>query len=392
MQPSILRHVLFAYLGFGAAIAAVFPVYANFFVEWKPGMLTWFVIGCFIAGLVIGLANYWVMNLILVSKLKRISQVAGAIADKDLTFSCRIRSDDTIGEIIASFNNMAATLRELIARTSDLSSRVRGGSDVLRGQADEMHDRVDRLAERTRDISASIRQLESAIVDISSRSEQATQRTAEAGGTARQGVGMARMSIQGMENIHARISSATERVEKLEQSSQEVGSIVAVIKEIADQTNLLALNAAIEAARAGEQGRGFAVVADEVRKLAEKTSDATNQIGLTIASIQQETRQALDAIGESMNEAREGVGHARQAGESLERIIEAVEQVDTMVKEIAGATALQKSVAQSVYGNLQAIEELNSQTLHDSEEGIKQTASLAGDANRLDDSVKAFRL
>ncbi|MFA5082802.1 MAG: HAMP domain-containing methyl-accepting chemotaxis protein [Hydrogenophilaceae bacterium] len=355
-------------------------------------MLTWFVIGCFIAGLVIGLVNYWVMNLILVSKLKRISQVAGAIADKDLTFTCGIKSDDTIGEIITSFNNMAATLRDLIARTSGLSSQVRNGSDLLRGQAGEIHDRVDRMAERTHDILASIQQLEAAIADISSRSELASQRTAEAGGTARQGVGMAKISIQGMENIHARISSATDRVEKLAQSSQEVGSIVAVIKEIADQTNLLALNAAIEAARAGEQGRGFAVVADEVRKLAEKTSDATNQIGLTIDAIQQETRHALDAIGESMREAQQGVGHARQAGESLERIIDAVAQVDTMVNEIAHATSLQKSVAQSVYGNVQAIDELNSQTLRDSEQGIQQAASLVNNANRLDDSVKTFRL
>ena len=392
MQPSILRNVLIAYLGFGAVVAGIFPVYASFFVDWKPGMLTWFVIGCFIAGLAIGFSNYWMMNLILVSKLKRISQVAGAIANKDLTFTCAMRSADTIGEIITSFNNMAATLRDLIAKTSSLSSEVRGGSDILRSQAGQIHDRVDRQVERTRDISASIQQLESAIADICSRGEHASQRTAEADSTARQGVNMAKTSIQGMENIHARISSATERVEKLEQSSQEVGSIVAVIKEIADQTNLLALNAAIEAARAGEQGRGFAVVADEVRKLAEKTSDATNQIGITIDAIQQETRQALDAIAESMNEARLGVGHARQAGESLERIIAAVEQVDTLVKEIAHATSLQRAAAQSVSSNVQAIEEMNLQTLRDSEQGIDQSAHLVADANRLDDSVKAFRL
>ncbi|NTV94627.1 MAG: methyl-accepting chemotaxis protein [Thiobacillus sp.] len=392
MQSSILRRVLFAYLGFGAVVAGVFPVYANFFVDWKPGMLAWFVFGCFIAGLAIGFANYWMMNVILVSKLRRISQVASAIASKDLTHTCGIRSADTIGEIIASFNDMAATLRDLIARTSDLSSRVRNGSGMLRGQADEMHGRVDRLAERSRDISASIQQLESAIADISGLGEQTTRRTSEAGSTATAGVGMARISIQGMENIHARISSATERVQKLEQSSQEVGSIVAVIKEIADQTNLLALNAAIEAARAGEQGRGFAVVADEVRKLAEKTSEATNQIGVTIDTIQQETRQALDAIGASMNEAQEGVGHARQAGASLEQIIDAVRQVDAMVKEIAQATSLQKSAAQSISSHVRAIEELNFQTLGDSEAGMKQAANLVDDANRLDDSVKSFRL
>ncbi len=392
MQPSILRRVLLAYLGFGAAIAAVFPLYANFFVEWKPGMLAWFVIGCFIAGLAIGVANYWMMNVILVSKLKRISTVAGAIANKDLSFSCAMRSDDTIGEIIDSFNNMAATLRDLIARTSGLSSQVRQGSDILRDQAGQIHDRVERQAGRTFDISASIQQLESAISDISSRSDNASQRTAEANATAHQGVSMAKTSIAGMESIHTRISSATKRVQKLEISSQEIGSIVAVIKEIADQTNLLALNAAIEAARAGEQGRGFAVVADEVRKLAEKTSEATSQISQTIEAIQMETRQALDAIGASMAEAHQGVGHARQAGESLEHIISAVAQVDGLVKEMAQATALQKSVAKTVAENVQIIEDLNRQTLTDSEQGIQQAADLANDANRLDESVKAFRL
>ncbi|TCJ16595.1 methyl-accepting chemotaxis protein [Parasulfuritortus cantonensis] len=392
MQSSILRRVLLAYLGFGAVVAGVFPVYASFFVTWKDGMFGWFVVGCFIAGLAIGFANYWMMNVILVSKLKRISRVAGAIADKDLTHSCAMQSADTIGEIITSFNDMAATLRDLIGRTAELTGRVRDGSDVMRSQAHGMHDRVDRLAERTRDISAAIQQMESAIVDISSRSDQASQRTTEAGDTATQGVGMARTSIQGMENIHARISSATERVQKLEQSSQEVGSIVAVIKEIADQTNLLALNAAIEAARAGEQGRGFAVVADEVRKLAEKTTEATNQIGVTIEAIQQETRQALEAIGTSMDEARQGVGHARQAGESLEHIIDGVRQVDAMVKEIAQATALQTSVAQNIHRHVQAIEAMNAETLADSGHGMDQASRLADDVNRLDDSVKAFRL
>ncbi|HEX8980105.1 MAG TPA: methyl-accepting chemotaxis protein [Parasulfuritortus sp.] len=392
MQPSILRRVLFAYLGFGAVVAGVFPVYASFFVTWKPGMLTWFVFGCFIAGLAIGVANYWMLNQILISKLKRISHVAGAIAGRNLTFTCAIKSDDTIGEIVNSFNDMAATLRELISQTSGLSSQVRGGSDAIRKQAEEIFGRVGRAADRTRDISSAIEQLEQAIADISSRGEHAADKAAEAGHTARDGVAMAKESIVGMEHIHDRISSATERVEKLSQSSQEVGTIVAVIKEIADQTNLLALNAAIEAARAGEQGRGFAVVADEVRKLAEKTSDATNQISQMIATIQQETQLAIEAIGESMSEAQQGVGHARRAGDSLTSIIDAVNQVDGLVKEIAQSTSLQRSVAQDLHGNVVAIEEFNGLTLNDSEQGMKLAANLVNDANRLDDSVKTFQL
>ena len=392
MQPSILRRVLIAYLGFGAVIAGIFPIYASFFVDWKPGMLTWFVFGCFIAGLVIGFANYWMLNLILVSKLRRISQVASAIAGKNLTFTCAMKSDDTIGEIVNSFNNMAATLRELISQTSGLSSQVRNGSNKISKQAEEILDRVGLSAGRTRDISTSMQELEAAIADISSRGEHASEKATEAGNIAQEGVALAKESILGMEHIHDRINSATARVEKLEQSSQEVGSIVAVIKEIADQTNLLALNAAIEAARAGEQGRGFAVVADEVRKLAEKTAEATSQIGQMIDTIQQETQLAIEAIGESMNEAQVGVGHARRAGQSLTSIIGAVDQVDSLVKEIAQSTALQKAVAKDVFSNVMAIEEFNSLTLTDSEQGKKLASSLVNDANRLDDSVKAFQL
>ena len=392
MQTSILRRVLFAYLGLGAGVAGIFPIYASFFVEWKPGMLPWFVAGCFIAGLFIGAANYWVMNLVLISKLRKISQVAGAIAGKDLSSTCAIQSHDTIGEIIASFNNMAGTLRGLIAQTSNLSGKVRDGSGLIRGQATEIHDRVDRLRDLGEHISTSMQALERAIADIGARADNASRQAAEAGATANAGVAVAQESINGMQRIHDRVDGATQRVEKLAASTREVGNIVTVIKEIADQTNLLALNAAIEAARAGEQGRGFAVVADEVRKLAEKTGEATNQIGQVIETIQVETQQAIDAIGQSMTEAEQGVGHARRAGEALTRIIQVVGLVDDLVKQIAEATASQAAVARNVRDNVQAIDGLNSQTLHDAEQGMNLADELVKDANRLDTEVKSFRL
>lgn len=391
-NPSILRQVLYAYLGFGALVAGLFPFYAHFFVEWKPGMLPWFVLGCFIAGLLIGVANYWVMNWILISKLRRIAEVAGAIANKDLTHRCSIQSHDTIGEIIDGFNDMTTTLRELIAQTANLSSRVRADSHTLRNQADQMHSRVDDLTERSRHISAAIQALDGAIAEISARSQDATEQAAAAGNSAREGVGIARESIEGMQRVHARVSSATELVDRLGRSSQEVGAIVSVIKEIADQTNLLALNAAIEAARAGEQGRGFAVVADEVRKLAEKTGQATAQISQMITAIQSETGQAIEAIGQGMTEAESGKDHVLHVGVALERIIQSIDRVVAVVDEIAQATASQKAAVQEVRENIGVIEQLNAQTLADSERGVEMTAELTRQANDLDLSVKSFKL
>lgn len=392
MAPSILRNVLFAFLGFGALVAGAFPFYANFFVEWKEGMLPWFVFGCFIAGLFIGVANYWVMNWVLVSKLRRISQVASAIANKDLSFTCAMQSHDTIGEIIISFNHMAATLRELIARTSELSSRVNSDSNGIQVQTGHIHESVDSLAERSQEISLAIHELDNAISSISERSANASRHATDAGAAARQGINVSRDSISGMERINSRVASATNRVEQLNQSTQEVGTIVAVIKEIADQTNLLALNAAIEAARAGEQGRGFAVVADEVRKLAEKTSDATNEISSMISAIQSETREAIIAITESMNEAKLGVEHARSSGETLERISHVVEAVVGQVQEIALEAKSQNDAVARVRDSVQAIQALNQGTLEDANRGVSMAANLSLQANKLDDAVKSFKL
>ena len=392
MQPSILRQVLFAFLGFGVVVAAIFPFYAGFFVEWKPGMLTWFVVGCFLAGLFIGVANYYVMKIVLVSKLKRISQVAGAIANKDLSFTCSMTSHDTIGDIITSFNDMAATLRGLIAQASSLSSQVRSDSIGIRGQTDQIRDRVHRLGELSRDIDHSIQDLDTAVAEIASRSQEAAKEAEQAGSTALSGIDVARESLDSMARIHSHVSGATTRVQHLAESTQQVGSIVAVIREIADQTNLLALNAAIEAARAGEQGRGFAVVADEVRKLAEKTSEATNQIGQMITTIQGETQLVIEAIADSMQEAQRDVDHARHSGEALQRIVDVIQQVVQQVGEIAQATSLQKSSVQRVRASIANIEELNAQTEQDTEQGVGMAVSLAAQANALDDAVKTFRL
>jgi len=343
MKKSILRTLLLSFLGFGILVAAIFPFYADFFVDWKPGMLPWFVVGCLIAGLGMGVVNYVLLNTILLKRLRRISEVANAISNKDLTHICVMQSADTIGEIIASFNNMATNLRELIGQTATLSGSVRVDStsinDFMSGITGNLNEQTSRAGE----ISNAIDHLAETVEQISAHSAEAADKAREATNHARQGGVVVQKTMQDIDKISQAVNEAANAVEELGRNSDQIGAIVAVIDEIAGQTNLLALNAAIEAARAGEQGRGFAVVADEVRKLAEKTSNATAEIGRMIQAIQQKTGEAVRTMNASTADVKEGVENAREAGNSLRNIVESAEQVTAMVQEIASATQMQNA-------------------------------------------------
>jgi methyl-accepting chemotaxis protein len=392
MKTSILRNILLSFLGFGLLVAGIFPFYANLFVQWKPGMLPWFVAGCVVAGLMIGLANYWLLNTILLRKLRRISEVANAISNKDLSYTCTVRSADTIGEIVTSFNNMTRNLRELIGETAALSGSVRQDSgsihDFMAGIAENLNEQTRQAGE----ISASIDHLAETVGRIAAGSEKAAERAQQAADQARQGGEIVRNTIQGMDKISQTVADAARVVEELGRDSDRIGAIIAVIREIADQTNLLALNAAIEAARAGEQGRGFAVVADEVRKLAEKTGGATAEIGDMIASIQRQTAEAVRTMEAGTAEVSQGVERSREAGASLEEIMESANRVTAMIRDIARATTLQNEDVQQVRRNIAEIGTLIEHTLQNTREGKDRTEHLAELAGSLHNAVTAFRL
>ena len=392
MKPSILRTLLLSFLGFGILVATVFPFYANFFVDWKPGMLPWFVVGCMIAGLGIGVMNYVLLNIILLKRLRRISEVANAISNKDLTQKCTMQSADTIGEIIVSFNNMSKNLRELIGQTVTLSGNVRNDSARINDFMVGINGNLNEQTGRAGEISSAIDRLASTVEQISSNSAEAASKAREATDHARQGGDVVQKTMQGIDKISQAVGEAANAVEELGKNSDQIGAIVAVINEIAGQTNLLALNAAIEAARAGEQGRGFAVVADEVRKLAEKTSNATAEIGGMIQEIQQKTGEAVRTMNAGTADVKDGVHNAREAGNSLRKIVDSAEQLTAMVQEIANAAQMQNKDTHMIRQNIAGIGTLIESTLASTREGTAKAENLTALAKSLDNTVTAFKL
>jgi methyl-accepting chemotaxis protein len=392
MKPSILRNLLLASLGFGLAVGLIFPWFADLFVTWKPGMFGWFMIAALVAGATVGIANYWLVQRILVSRLHRIAEVANAIGNGDLTHSCSLVSDDTIGRIVDAFNRMAVTLRELIGGVASQSSQTQDGTRSIQQSVGGIRSSFAEQRAGARQIVDATGEMRAKQDEVAVTATQVEQSAARALEVAHDGSQVVAATASGMTAIEQAVSHAAENVHVLGQRSDDIGAIVAVIRGIAEQTNLLALNAAIEAARAGEQGRGFAVVADEVRKLAEKTGSATEEISKLIGGIQDQVRDTVVSMSESRDHVQAGVAQAEKAGRSLDEILESIQGVSAMMAHITTLTTEQRRAVGDIVGLAERIagdiEEMQARaTTCDDACGM-----LAGQSAQLNEQVGRFRL
>ena len=317
---------------------------------------------------------------------------ADRIAEGDLTVQITADTKDETGQLQSAMKKMVDTLRDMATRLTDLSSGVASASNQLQTTAEQIATGAEEVASQSNTVATASEEMSHTSSDIARNCLLAAEASRQTTQSATSGSAIVQETINGMALIAERVRDTASTVEALGARSQQIGQIVGTIEDIADQTNLLALNAAIEAARAGEQGRGFAVVADEVRALAERTTKATREIGDMIKAIQKETGTAVKAMEEGVYEVEKGAETSQKSGHALQDILERINEVTMQVNQIATAAEEQTATTGEVSSNILQITEVVQQTARGADETASAAAQLAKQAQQLQELVRRFRL
>ena len=313
------------------------------------------------------------------------------LADGDLTVNATVTEDFT-GAIADSMNYAIENLRTLVATINKVSTDINESSASTRSQ-------VLGLAEKSEEQAREIQRADEAIEDVSRSVDKVAQDAEQSASVARnsvdiasRGAGTVRRSIEGMDSIREQIQETAKRIKRLGESSQEIGDIIGLINDIAEQTNVLALNAAIQASAAGEAGRGFAVVADEVQRLAERSSGATRQVEGLVKTIQADTNEAVSSMEQSTANVVSGAELAQAAGEALSEIEQVSTDLADLIDGIAQSARRQSEMTQDVTAIMSQIREITSETTQGTQSTATAIGGLAQLSAQLESSVSGFKL
>ena len=313
------------------------------------------------------------------------------LADGDLTVEATVTEDFT-GTIADSINFAIAELRSLVENVASSSAKVTGSADATRATSLQLAQSAEHQAQEIAGASAAINEMAITIDQVSANSAESAAVAERSVSIAKNGALLVRNTIDGMDTIREQIQDTAKRIKRLGESSQEIGDIVSLINEIADQTNILALNAAIQAAMAGEAGRGFAVVADEVQRLAERSATATKQIAGLVKTIQTDTNEAVNSMEQTTAEVVKGAELANSAGTALEEIETVSTSLAELIQDISEAAKHQATTSSHISNTMNVIQEITSQTLSGTNDTANSIGELADMAVEMKDSVSGFIL
>jgi methyl-accepting chemotaxis protein len=322
--------------------------------------------------------------------IERVRDIAEG--EGDLTQRIDVRSQDELGQLGKYFNLFIEKVHEVISTVARTTDGVAAAATEIASTSDQMRSGMAEQTSQVTQVSAAVEEMSASVIEVARKSADAARNADEAGEAATQGNQIVDQTVAEMNSISDAVTASSASVKDLGKRGEQIGEIIEVINDIADQTNLLALNAAIEAARAGEHGRGFAVVADEVRKLADRTTQATEEIASSIQAIQTETTSAVERMDAGSRQVGEGVSKATEAGKSLAQIVNNSREVASMIQSIAAATEQQSATSEEVARSIESIAAVSEQSRDGSEQAAQAAEDLSREALRLQELVGQFKV
>jgi methyl-accepting chemotaxis protein len=337
------------------------------------------LIGFSVLAVLFGVIAAWYSTRMITVPIRRCVSVADRIAAGDLTLEVEVEGSDEMALLMKAMRHMTEGLRATVAILARASSEISSAAGELHTTSGQMVGGAEEVVSQASSVATAGEEMAVTAGDIARNCLMTATSANQANKAAAEGFAVVEKSVAAMKTIAERVKSAAQSVDSLGGRSEQIGEIVGTIEDIADQTNLLALNAAIEAARAGEQGRGFAVVADEVRALAERTAKATREIGGMIKTIQAETKGAVAAMEEGVQEVEKGTRETAKSGQALQAILELISAVTEQANQIATAAEEQTATTGEISSNMMGITDI----VQRSAAGASQTATAASRLSQL---------